>query len=175
MLCAPFSYRAVRALLPGALAALPLAAVAAVYTSGSNTVPFDVTLQILANCVVAANPLNFGSSQGVVTTAVAVNTTISVTCSNNTPYNLGLNAGTGAGSTTATRYMSGTGANTAAVQYTLSQSAGAANWGNTQGSDTLTGTGTGTTQTLTVYGKIPPQNTPVPDTYTSTVTATVYF
>jgi len=148
---------------------------AAVYSNGTNTATFDITLTLVANCIIAANPLNFGSSQGVLASNVSVNTTLSVTCSNTTPYNVGLNAGTGAGSVGTTRFMSGTGANTATVAFNLFQTAGATLWGNTQGTNTLGGTGTGAAQTLTVFGQIPPQTTPMPDAYKSTITATVYF
>ena len=48
-------------------------------------------------------------------------------------------------------------------------------WGNTQGTNTVGGTGTGSAQPITVYGQVPAQATPKPDTYQSTVTATVYF
>ena len=37
------------------------------------------------------------------------------------------------------------------------------------------GTGTGAAQSITVYGQVPAQATPKPDTYQTTVTATVYF
>jgi spore coat protein U-like protein len=154
---------------------MPMAGIAAVYSNGSATSNFDVTLKILANCVIAANPLDFGQSQGVLASAVTVNTTINVTCSSTTLYNVGLNAGTGTGSSTTTRYMSGTGSNTGTVQFNLFQTAGATNWGNTQGTDTKSGTGTGVAQAITVYGQIPAQSTPAPDNYKSTITATVYF
>lgn len=156
-------------------AMLPLLSGAAVYSNGSKTATFDVTLKIIADCTIAANPLDFGQSQGVLASNVNVNTTLSVTCTNTTPYNIGLNAGTGSGSTTAARLMSGTGANTSTIAYSLFQAAGTTNWGNVQGTDTKSGTGNGTAQTLTVYGQIPAQNTPQPDTYKSTITATVYF
>lgn len=148
---------------------------AAVYSNGSKTATFDVTLKIIADCTIATAPLDFGQAQGVLANTVSVNTTLSVTCTNTTPYNVGLNAGTGTGSTVSSRVMSGTGANTGTVAFNLYQAAGATNWGNTQGTDTRSGTGTGAAQTLTVYGAIPPQATPQPDTYKSTITATVYF
>ena len=37
------------------------------------------------------------------------------------------------------------------------------------------GTGNGTAQSINVYGQVPAQATPKPDTYQTTVTATVYF
>jgi len=157
------------------VASVPAITGAATYSNGTATSTFNVTLTIVANCIISAQPLNFGSSQGVLATAVSANTTVGVTCTNTTPYNLGLNAGTGTGSTTSARTMSGTGANTSTVAFNLFQTAGATNWGNTQGTDTLAGTGNGTLQTLTVYGQVPAQTTPQPDTYKSTITATVYF
>ena len=158
-----------------AASVLPSITAAAVYSNGTNTANFDVTLTLVANCVIAANPLSFGTAQGVLTSNVSVNTTLSVTCSNTTPYNVGLNAGTGTGSLGTTRYMSGTGSNTATVAFNLFQASGSTLWGNTQGTNTLGGIGNGTAQTLTVYGQVPTQTTPMPDAYKSTITATVYF
>jgi spore coat protein U-like protein len=148
---------------------------AAVYSGGSKTNTFDVTMKIIADCTIGANPLDFGQSQGVLSTNVTVNTSLNVTCTNTTPYNVGLTAGSGAGSTTAARLMSGTGGNTSTVAFNLNMTAGGGNWGNTQGTDTLSGTGTGVSQSHTVYGVVPAQATPQPDTYKSTITATVYF
>ncbi|UTY56612.1 MULTISPECIES: spore coat U domain-containing protein [unclassified Massilia] len=156
-------------------AGVPLLVSAAVYSNGSKTATFDVTMKIIADCTIAASNLDFGQSQGVLNATVAVNTTINVTCTNTTPYNLGLSAGTGTGSTGTTRYMSGTGGNTGTVRFNLYQTAGATLWGDTQGTDTRSGTGTGALQAITVYGEVPAQTTPAPDTYKSTITATVYF
>ena len=148
---------------------------AAVYSNGSKTATFDVTLKIIADCTIATAPLDFGQSQGVLASTVSVNTTLSVTCTNTTPYNVGLDAGTGAGSAGTTRFLSGTGANVDTVAVNLYRNAGSGLWGNTQGTDTLAGTGTGNAQTLTVYGEIPVQKSPTPDNYKSTITATIYF
>lgn len=156
-------------------ATVPMASHAAVYGNGTNTANFEVSLKIVANCVIAALPLDFGQAQGVLATAVNVNTTLNVTCTNTTPYNVGLSAGTGSGSSGTTRYLAGTGGNVQTVQYNLFQTAGATVWGNTQGTDTHSGTGNGASQPITVYGQVPVQATPMPDTYKSTVTATVYF
>lgn len=163
------------ALAIAAMVAPVVNADAAVYSNGTKTATFDVTLKIIADCTIGASPLDFGDTQGVITTAINVTTNINVTCTNTTPYNVGLSSGTGTGSTVATRYMSGTGANTATVQFNLLQPTGSANWGTTQGTDTVGGTGTGGSQTLVVRGTVPQQATPVPDQYKSTITATVYF
>ncbi|MED5597466.1 spore coat U domain-containing protein [Janthinobacterium sp. P210006] len=175
MLRVKFSPLAAMAVAAAIAVSVPGVSNAAVYSNGTNTTTFDVTLKIIANCVISALPLDFGQTQGVLATAVNVNTTLNVTCTNTTLYNVGLNAGTGAGSVGTTRYLSGTGGNTATVQFNLFQAAGATVWGNTQGTDTHGGTGNGTAQPITVYGNVPPQSTPMPDTYKSTITATVYF
>ncbi|WP_051294068.1 Csu type fimbrial protein [Pseudoduganella violaceinigra] len=148
---------------------------AATYSNGTGTATFDVSMKIVANCVIAASPLDFGQTQGVLSAAVNVNTSLSVTCTNTTPYNVGLNAGTGSGSSGTTRFMAGTGGNTATISFNLFQTAGATLWGDTQGTNTVGGVGNGAAQSLTVYGQVPAQSTPIPDTYRSTITATVYF
>lgn len=145
--------------------------------AGSSTAQFNVTLTLTANCAITANPLNFGSN-GVLTTAINGQTTVAVTCSNTTPYNVGLDQGTVTGSTVAARLMAGTatGNTTTTVGFQLYQDSGRNTiWGNTQGTNTLSGTGTGSAQTLNVYGQVPVQTTPKPDTYQTTITATVYF
>lgn len=148
---------------------------AAVYSNGNKSAVFDVTMGLIADCTISAAALNFGAGRGVLAAAVTATSDIKVTCTNTTPFNLGLNEGTGTGSSGTTRYMSGTGSNTGTIKFNLYQAAGGAAWGNTQGTDTRGGTGTGTQQTLTVHGEIPVQDTPAPDTYKSTITATVYF
>ena len=64
-------------------------------------------------------------------------------------------------------------AGSALVNYSLFSNSGrTTNWGNTVGTDTVSGTGIGSAQSLTVYGRIPPQTTPSPGTYGLQV---VYF
>lgn len=169
----PLNMKLMPALLAAAL--IPGLTGAAVYSNGSKTATFDVTMQIVADCTISASGMDFGQSQGILSAAVNAQSTISVTCTNTTPYNVGLNAGTGTGSSGTTRFMSGTGGNTSTVQFALTQALGTTPWGDTQGTNTMGGTGTGALQTLTVYGEVPAQATPAPDTYKSTITATVYF
>ncbi|PAJ82285.1 Csu type fimbrial protein [Burkholderia ubonensis] len=150
---------------------------AATYSNGTATAQFNVTLTIQANCAVSANPLAFGTS-GVLTSAINQQTTLSITCSNSTPYNVGLDAGGVSGSTVSARLMAGTttGNTSTTLGFQLYQDAGHTTiWGNTQGTDTVGGTGNGSAQTVNVYGQVPTQATPKPDTYQATITATVYF
>jgi spore coat protein U-like protein len=48
-------------------------------------------------------------------------------------------------------------------------------WGTTIGTDTVAGNGNGTSQTLTVYGRVPPQTTPPAAVYNDTVNVTVTY
>jgi len=165
--------------LVAVLAAAPaLPAVAAAgYSNGTSTATFNVTLTLQANCIVVANPLNFGAN-GVLNAAINQQTTVVVTCTNSTPYNLGLDAGTVTGSTVASRLLAGTsiGNTNTTLGFQLYQNAGMTTvWGNTQATNTVGGTGTGAAQSVIVYGQVPAQLTPRPDTYQTIVTATVFF
>jgi spore coat protein U-like protein len=159
-----------RGALVMALALAATASTAQATTTVTST--FQVSLTIASNCVIAANPLAFGTS-GVLTSNVNQTTTVSVTCSNTTPYNVGLDGGNVSGSTVGTRLLSN---GTASVQFQLySDSGRSVVWGNTLGTNTVSGTGNGSAQTLTVYGQVPPQTTPTASTYNTTVTASVTF
>jgi spore coat protein U-like protein len=164
----------VGALVCGSAATL---ADAATYSNGTATAAFTVSLTLQANCTTSANPLNFGTN-GVLNSAINQQTTVAVTCTNTTPYNVGLDAGSVSGSTVGSRLLAGTasGNTSTTVAFQLYQDAGhTTSWGNTQGTNTVGGTGTGSLQSISVYGQIPVQSTPRPDTYQTTVTATVYF
>lgn len=165
------------ALMLAAASFIPLSAQAATYSNGTATATFLVSLTITSSCTVSANALAFGTT-GLLNAATTGTSTLSVTCSNTTPYNIGLNAGSTTGSTATARLLAGTttGNTTTTVSYRLMQDAAlTTNWGTTQGSDTVAGTGTGSAQSVTIYGQVPTQTTPAPDSYQSTVTATVYF
>ena len=100
--------------------------------------------------------------------------TVSVTCTNTTPYNVGLSAGLATGATVVTRSM--TGPASALLGYQLYRdSAHSLNWGITIATDTLAGTGNGSAQPLTVYGLVPAGQYVAPGTYSDTITATVTY
>ncbi len=136
------------------------------------TTTFAVTANVVATCVVSATPMAFVNYTSI--TPADSTSTITVSCSDLTTYNVGLNAGTSTGATVTSRKMKGTGA--AVLAYHLySDSARSVNWGNTVGTDTVTGTGTGAPQLLTVYGQVPAGQGPASGVYTDTITATVTF
>ncbi len=139
----------------------------------STTSTFQVQATIQAQCLInSTSTLDFGT-QGVLSANVDQTSTVAVQCTNTTPYNIGLNAGTGTGATVATRKLTSGGAT---INYTLyCDSARSTVWGDTIGTDTVAATGTGASANFTVYGRIPAQSTPAPGTYTDTITVTVTY
>ena len=139
---------------------------------GHAQIGFTVQGTVIPNCYLSATALNFGTAS-FITTAINATNTITVQCTNGLPYNIGLNAGSTTGGTTTTRLMA-SGANT--VSYKMySDSGHTTNWGNTVGTDTVSGTGTAGNQTLTVYGQVPIQSSSTPASYSDLVTITATF
>lgn len=141
--------------------------------TGSLYFPFTVSADVVNKCEVNASPLDFGTNPGLLTTAVSANAALSVQCSVGTAYNVGLNAGlNGAGNINARKMVLGSNS----VGYQLYRNLARTQiWGNTTNADTVAGTGTGNTQSLTVYGSVPPQTTPPAGTYNDTVIVTVTY
>ena len=120
-----------------------------------DTDTFTVSATVLATCEVTANDLAFGDYDPVAPSNLDAATTLSVTCTNGTPFNVGLDLGTGGGATTAIRYMVNGGDT---LSYTLYRNALRTQlWGDTIGADTLSGVGTGSAATIDVYGRVPMQ------------------
>jgi spore coat protein U-like protein len=130
-----------------------------------------VSATVLSYCTVSAASLPFGNYQSV---AVTMTTTVTATCTTGTTYNIGLDPGQGSGATVTTRKMTLSAGNT--LNYSLySDSAYSVVWGNTIGTNTVTGTGTGIGQPITVYGKIPAAQFSAPGAYTDTVAVTLTY
>lgn len=137
----------------------------------TTTTTFAVSATVQATCLVSASPMSFGTYTGAV---VNTTSTVSVTCTNTTAYNVGLSAGLASGATVTTRQM--TGPSSAVLGYSLfSDSSRSVNWGSTIGTDTVTGTGNGSSQALTVYGQTAAGQYVTPGSYTDTITATVTY
>ena len=161
---------AMRSALPAAvigLLALGLASMPAGATTATAT--FLVSTSVAAPCTVSTTPLAFGSYTGVLSQATASGT---FTCTNTTPYNVGLSAGLSTGATVTSRKMTGPGG--ALLAYSLFSDTGrTVNWGVTIGTDTVAMVANGLGQILTVYGQIPAGQYFAPGTYSDTITVTV--
>jgi spore coat protein U domain-containing protein, fimbrial subunit CupE1/2/3/6 len=132
----------------------------------------SVTATVSSNCTIGSTAVSFGS-QGVLTTNKDAQGTLNIQCTANLPYAVSLNGGTSGATNPTQREMRFSGAS---VFYGLYQdSARSLPWGSTTGTDTVSGTGTGLTQTLNVFGRVAPQTTPKPGTYTDSVIATITY
>jgi spore coat protein U-like protein len=157
-------------------AALALLSAGAQAATSTNT--FNVSTNVTASCAVSGSDLTFADIDPLANASSATDgtSTISVTCSNTTPYNIGLSAGAGSGSTVSSRKMTHTDG-TSTLSYALfSDSGRTSNWGETVDTDTVAGVGTGTNQDLTVYGQIAAgQQTAKVGAYSDVVTVTVSY
>lgn len=140
---------------------------------------FNVTLTINGACTVTATDAAFTAVDANVSTNQTVDATdnISVVCSKNTPYTIGLLPSST--NTNGTGSMAGTGTNTDKVAYALYQEASDTNaWG-----DTTTNRVAGTTdlvgnvaKTYSVHAKVLGTALNVtPDTYSDAVAVHVYY
>ncbi|GGI20810.1 hypothetical protein GCM10008066_25890 [Oxalicibacterium faecigallinarum] len=102
--------------------------------------------------------------------------TLTVTCSNTTPYTVALSAGSNAGgATNFTSRAIKNGSSTLGYQL-YTDSSRTTVWGNgTSSSSTVPGTGSGSNQTLSIYGRLPSLTGAVPGNYTDTVTVTITY
>jgi spore coat protein U-like protein len=157
-------------------ASLALISVGAQATTATNT--FTVSTNVTASCAVSGSDLTFTDVDPLANASTATNgtSTVSVTCSNTTPYDVGISAGAASGATVSARKMTHTDT-TSTLNYALySDSARSTNWGDTVATDTVAGTGSGAVQDLTVYGKIASgQQTAKVGAYSDTVTVTVTY
>lgn len=161
-------------LVPAVLAAAGLAASPAAWpATASGTL--TVTASVASVCLIANGTLAFGSYDPTSATALTGSTTVTLTCTLGTPYQIGLDAGTGSGATTTTRKLT-SGGNT--LSYQLFRDASRTlNWGNSLGVDTLDATSSGSSlsNTITVYGRIPAGAAVPTGSYSDSVAITVTY
>lgn len=132
---------------------------------------FNATVTVLPSCTVSTTNMNFGTT-GFINSNVDATATVSPNCSSGAPYSVSLsNGNTGTGPTARKMVNGGN-----SVTYGLYRDASRSQpWGNSIGTNTVGGTGNGSAQPITVYGRVPPQTTPPPATYTDTVIVTVTY
>jgi spore coat protein U-like protein len=121
-------------------------------STGVLATSFQVQATVNKQCTISAANLTFPSVDPL-NTQTDGSTTITVNCTKNTTYTVGLTAGTTGGATIAQRLMA---SGTDLMDYNLYTDAGHASvWGNSVGA-WVSGTGAGmdTPQALTVYGRV---------------------
>ena len=170
------SIRSPKALRLGAVAAIALCAAASPAYADDTTSTLGVSATVTANCAVTTSPIAFGNID--VTTSANVDGTggISVTCTNGTAWTATADAGTGSGATLAVRKLT---SGSDLLNYALYTDSGHTTaWGDGVGGTTatITDTGTGTTQSKTIYGRVPTGQTGAPaGSYSDSVTVTVTY
>lgn len=153
------------------LCVLALAVPAIFAPAATKTAKFNVTATVQNDCTVAGTDLAFGNL-GLLSSNVDSTSTITITCTPTTAFTIGLDAGNVTGSTVDTRLMS-SGAST--MRYQLYSDTARSQIWRDAADTTVGGTGSGNAQTLTVYGRIPPQTTPAVGSYLAQVTATITY
>ena len=134
---------------------------------------FQVKATVQAVCEVTATDLNFGNYSAQTGTPLLGTTTLTATCTPQTTYNIGLNKGTTPAGTINQRKMV-SGANT--LDYQLYTDSTRANiWGETIGTDTVTGSGTGVGVPHTVFGSVAGAQKVPAGAYADTITVTITY
>lgn len=142
--------------------------------AATATTTFKVTATVASSCKVTATDLDFGAYDPLAA-ALDGTSTITATCTAQTPYTIGLDAGLKAGGTT-TRRMTGDDTATTLLSYELySDSTRTAIWG-ARGTTTVEQSAlTGGALNYTVYGRIPASQYVPAANYADTVTVTVTY
>ena len=161
------------------LAGFASCAAASPAMADTSTAQFEVRLEIQAACSVvagAASDIDLGA-QASTATALSGNSSITVNCSRNTPYFIGMMPSNAADDGAGTMTAAGT---TDAVPYQLRSAAGTAGaiWGNTATAASVgngvSGVGIGADQTIPVYATVDSANF-TPASYSDVVTVAVNF
>lgn len=153
-------------------ALLPVTAGAAT-ASGS----LEAKITITSDCSVSTGnaALDFGSNASTAAMPTANNGGFSVTCTNGSPYKIGLTPAS-TSSAVGTGTMSTSPSNGSTIGYTLYQDSSFQTvWGSTAGTNTNDSTGTGAAQSYTVYGKVTSSLNVPAGNYSDTVTIEVTY
>lgn len=142
--------------------------------AATATTTFQVTATVASSCKVTATDLDFGAYDPLAA-ALDGTSTITATCTAQTPYTIGLDAGLKAGGTT-TRRMTGDDTATTLLSYELySDTTRTAIWGAPGGTTVAQSALTGGALNYTVYGRIPASQYVPAANYADTVTVTVTY
>lgn len=139
---------------------------------GSNPSPFSfqALASYLPTCRVSGGSMDFGLIPSLAS-PIDASVAISARCSASTPYTVSLNDGLSPSGLMMRRMNNGA----EMMRYDLYKNAGrTAPWGSDTGFN-VAATGSGSSQSYTVFGRIPAQITPPVGTYTDTVLITVSY
>jgi spore coat protein U-like protein len=138
------------------------------------------TATVLADANVSVTSMDFGSTS-TLSSNIDATATITVQATNTTPYSIGLDNGVNASGSQRRMQL---GATSNYINYGLYiDSARTSPWSTTSSATSctggagtcVTGTGTGSSQTVTIYGRVPTQSVPAAGTFSDSVVITVTF
>ena len=162
----------IAAVLGISLSAIVMAGAARAATA---TATFNVTATVNATCTISAANLNFGTYSPASGSPTVGSTNLTAQCTNGTPYQISLSAGTTKGATIGTRLMTNGTSTLSYNLFTNSSDTTIFGDGTTSGSTTASGTGNGNAQTIPVYGAIPAGQFVSPGSYSDSITATISY
>lgn len=138
------------------------------------TTDFQVTATVADSCLVSATNLNFGAYDSVAATALDGTSTITVTCTAQTPYTIGLDAGQNFATT---RAMIGDDTAATLLNYELYTESGHGTiWGELLSGTTVANSSlAGGALDYTVYGQIPASQYVPAANYADTINVTVDY
>jgi spore coat protein U-like protein len=140
---------------------------------GTNETPVNFTAQatVAANCNVSASALDFGSLSTLDQPRTGT-ASVSVQCSANAPYTVGLDGGLSQAADPTRRLLT---SQAGTIGYALYRDAAHQSpWGDSTGTMNA-GTGTAASQVYPVFGVVPVQPAPAVGTYKDTVVVAVTF
>ena len=141
-------------------------------TNRTATFTFAVRATVQPNCLVQADPLNFGT-HGQLNDPVDATSQFRATCTAGTPFNMGVSYGL-SGTSPGTRALRNSAGGR--VAYNLFRDAARTlPWGLAADGMGLISSGTGLSQTERVYGRVPAQATPNPGIYADTVNVVLTY
>lgn len=141
---------------------------------GSVSFSFTASASVPDECEIGvANDLDFGSIPGLINEAVDQQSTVTLTCTGRTPWDLSLDDGQhSAGGIRRMVRSDGSGH----LAYELYRDPSRTlRWGATEDVDVESGVGTGSQQTVTVYGRVPAGQAIPAGGYQDTVTLTISY
>lgn len=168
--CYPFCSTASKIFGLGVVFALVVSLQSAPSKATTASATFAVTANVQATCLVSAGALAFGIYSGMPINSTA---TITVTCTNGTPYYVNIGNGLHQDANFYPR-MIGPAGQFASYRF-YQDAARTIGWRNTYNLDGRNGTGNGSAQLLTAYGQLIGGQFVTPGSYTDTVTVTVTF
>jgi spore coat protein U-like protein len=148
--------------------------------TGTDTGTIAVSLTVVEECLLATEPLAFGTT-GVVDANVETSATITVECTRHSPYQIGLSAGDNDGGSDDVDerhlFMTGGVVGEDLLSYQLYSDSGFSSvWGHTIGTDTVgSSDATGLDEEHEVYARVPTHQNGPAGSYTDTITATIWY